>query len=493
MTAPIMLLSVLLAGLGVASAWSLHQLQRRTTALVTRDVTQVRAAEEFVIAGRTVEVELEQFLLTGDPRHLGRLAELRKGAEGWLTEAERLAADEGERSRLAPIRAAHDRLWAGLADLSPRADRDEAKRSVEALANAVLDRGILIPAEAYLDGKESEVARDIAQNRTMPGRVASGLLLLGTCGAVAGVLAGFAIARGISRSIALLSVPIRDAAGKLSEVAGPIRLSSSRDIAGLEGDLQRMALEIGTVVERLEQSRRDSLRAEQLAALGQLAAGLAHELRNPLTSMKILAQAAAERGDDAGLRGRSLVVLQEEIARLERSIQAFLDFARPPGLQARRIDLGEIIGQVLELVAPRLDLKHVGLDSGPPDRPALVDADAGQVRQVLLNLILNALDASPEGGTIGVRWGVEPTGEGGPEVILAVEDRGMGLPPGLEDRIFEPFVSTKETGLGLGLSICKRIVEAHGGRIEATDRAGGGARFSVRMPAPIASGPGLGN
>ena len=174
----------------------------------------------------------------------------------------------------------------------------------------------------------------------MPDRVALVLLLLGTCGAAAGLIAGFGIARGISRSIAQLSVPIHDAAGKLNEVVGPISLSPDWDVESLDVLLRRMADEVGTVVERLERSRREALRAEQLAALGQLAAGLAHELRNPLTSMKILVQSAAERGESAGLRGRSLAVLEEEISRLEGSIQSFLDFARPPALEKRQVRPG---------------------------------------------------------------------------------------------------------------------------------------------------------
>ncbi len=277
MTAPVMLLSALLVALGVASAWSLLRLQRQTTELVTRDVSQGRAAEEVVIIGRKIEGRFDEFMLTGSWEQLDFLAAHRSDVERWLTEAEHLAADGPDRAPIAPIRAAYDRLWAGLEGVPMRGDPEAAAATIAALSAKVLDPEILAPAEAYLDLKEQEVARDIDENRTMPRRVAFGLLLLGTCGAVAGLLAGFGIARGISRSIAQLSVPIRDAAGKLNAVVGPIRLSSRWDIEGLEVILQRMSDEIGTVVARLEQSRREALRAEQLAALGQLAAGLAHE------------------------------------------------------------------------------------------------------------------------------------------------------------------------------------------------------------------------
>ena len=143
---------------------------------------------------------------------------------------------------------------------------------------------------------------------------------------------------------------------------GPIHLSPDWDVESLDILLRRMADEVGTVVERLERSQREVLRAEQLAALGQLAAGLAHELRNPLTSMKILVQSAVERGESAGLSGRPLAVLEEEIVRLEGSIQAFLDFARPPAPEKRRFDLDKVLEGKLDLISARAALTSVAID-----------------------------------------------------------------------------------------------------------------------------------
>jgi signal transduction histidine kinase len=219
--------------------------------------------------------------------------------------------------------------------------------------------------------------------------------------------------------------------------------------------------------------------------------------------MKILVQSAVERGDTAGLSGRPLAVLEEEIGRLEGSIQAFLDFARPPAPEKRRFDLDEVLGGVLDLVSARAALTSVAILREPTEGPIFIEADTGQVRQVLLNLLLNALDATPEGGTIWVRAAVgadELAPEGGDRdasnagttgrcLTLRVADSGRGLPPDLGSRIFEPFVSTKETGLGLGLSICTRIVEDHGGRVDAVDRPGGGAEFTVRLPLGDPAGP----
>jgi signal transduction histidine kinase len=218
-----------------------------------------------------------------------------------------------------------------------------------------------------------------------------------------------------------------------------------------------------------------------------MAAGLAHELRNPLMPMKLLVQAAAERAPSPGLDGRDLAVLEQEITRLERSIQLFLDFARPPQVEKRTFDMGEILAQLLSLLAPRAEQQGVRLECRRPEQPVLVRADVGQLRQVVLNLLLNALDATGQGGTILVELAASdnsPREDGARDgwLTLRVSDTGRGLPAGLGQRIFEPFVSTKETGLGLGLTICKRIVEAHEGEIRAADRPERGAVFTVRLP-----------
>jgi signal transduction histidine kinase len=181
------------------------------------------------------------------------------------------------------------------------------------------------------------------------------------------------------------------------------------------------------------------------------------------------------------------MVLEEEMTRLEHLIQTFLDYARPPLLERRSFEAREVVQQVVSLVSARAGQRGVNIECALPEQPVELLADVGQFRQVLLNLLLNALDATEEGGTVWLEVATEARLERaaarpGKWFILRVADTGHGLPPALGQRIFEPFVSTKETGLGLGLSICKRLVEAHGGEITAADRPGGGAIFTVRLP-----------
>jgi signal transduction histidine kinase len=484
---PLVAVSLLLLAVGAAAAWHVHKLERDMADLLSHGVSSARAAKELVIAASQIETNLDQYLLTGDPEYLDAIPPFREETRRWLAEAERLAGTPSERVMLHEIGEANERFWGELSVLVRRSRGEDVRREIRDLSSLTLTRQIRIPAQDYLNEQGDKVAGAVTENQQMRGRIGAGLLALGTCGAVAGLLSGFGIARGINRSLAQLSVPVRDAAGKLNAVVGPITLTPARDVAGLEGMLRRLADEVGTVVERLEQSRRETLRSEQLATLGQLAAGLAHELRNSLTSMKILVQSAAERGgaDGPGLRGRSLTVLEEEIGRLDRLLRSFLDFARPAEIERRAVELAPILGQKLNLVAARAASRGIVIEVEQPEEPIILEADAGHLRQLLLNLLLNALDAAPEGGRVWVRVArtTEAVGPAtGPGVTIEISDSGPGLPADLGERIFEPFVTTKETGVGLGLPICRRIVEGHGGSIAAADQPGRGACFLVRLP-----------
>ena len=230
--------------------------------------------------------------------------------------------------------------------------------------------------------------------------------------------------------------------------------------------------------------------------------------------MKMLVQAAIERGDEEGLKGRSLQILRDEIARLEQSIQTILDFARPPVVEKAPTDLRGIVNATIDLVVPRAKQQQVELRTTLPGKPLLVMCDAAQIRQLLLNLALNALDVLPEGGAIEftIKKIVEPAVAAAavrekvaasdlvtlhdalrilaekprdPEaswIQVGVADSGPGIPPELLGTIFDPFVTTKDTGTGLGLSICQRIAAAHGGSLTVRNRPAGGAEFLLRLP-----------
>ena len=172
-------------------------------------------------------------------------------------------------------------------------------------------------------------------------------------------------------------------------------------------------------------------------------------------------------------------MLSEEISRLDASLQSFLDYARPPRIAKSDVDLGTVAEKTRQLLAGRAEQQSICVSIQQPQGPVVVHADPEQLRQLLLNLSLNALDAIGHDGKIEIR--VQPAEQGG--AIVRVIDSGAGISQAVRNRLFEPFVSTKESGTGLGLTTCRRIVEDHGGRIDVADNPSGGAVFRVWLPA----------
>jgi two-component system, NtrC family, sensor histidine kinase HydH len=273
----------------------------------------------------------------------------------------------------------------------------------------------------------AEVERSGAILHRMVAWMTWGLAGVGTIGSLAGLLMGYGVARGLGRSV---------------------------------------------------------LRAEALAEVGQLAAGMAHELRNPLTAIKMLVQTNREEAEARGLPAEDLNVIEQEILRMEGRLNVFIDFARPPKPERRLIDLAAVVGETLALVGGRARKQRVTLKFDPPETPVLVQADGEQVRQLLVNLALNALDVMPRGGVLEIE--LRPPTDHIAE--LAVLDTGPGIAPRHLPRLYEPFFTSKETGLGLGLVVSQRIARSHGGSLRATNRPQGGACFVLRLP--TTQGPG---
>src|SRR3954447_21253271 len=242
----------------------------------------------------------------------------------------------------------------------------------------------------------AEIERSEAILHRMVAWMTWGLAGVGTIGSLAGLLLGYGVARGLGRAV---------------------------------------------------------LRAETLAEVGELAAGMAHELRNPLTAIKMLVQTNREEAEAKGLPAEDLQVIEKEILRMEGRLNVFIDFARPPKPERRRVDLAAVVDQTLALVGGRARKQRVAMKFSPPPTPVEVEADGEQVRQLLVNLALNALDVMPRGGTLEIEL-LSPAND---QVELAVHDTGPGVPPRYLSRLYEPFFTSKETGLGLGLAVSQRI------------------------------------
>jgi signal transduction histidine kinase len=247
---------------------------------------------------------------------------------------------------------------------------------------------------------------------------------------------------------------------------------------------EREALELVRVqMEALERSRARLAQSEKLAALGQLAAAIAHEVRNPLAVMRSAAQSLGEIVPPSDERARrTCAFITDETDRLGSLVTSLLAFARPVQLAPSPVAVGELFDHALGIAREELGRRSVRVERRVAGSLPALQADTELLGQVIVVLLSNAADAVPEGGSVVL----EARAAGG-QVELAVDDSGPGVPVELRGRIFEPFFTTRARGVGLGLAIARQVIEAHGGSIEVTDGAMGGARFRIMLPSASAT------
>ncbi len=482
LTAPIAAVSILLLALAIVAAWYIQDMQARSSGPIASSVASVTAAQELEISIREVSSQLNRYLITLDRKHLETVPQLKKRTAEALANAEVAATTPEEESLMKRTRQGYEHFFAQYDQILKNPPKQGLYPEIIKLTDTVLTKEILEPAHEYLVLNKGMLTQASDTNNELAHRLTVGLVALGLFGSFGGLLGGWVIAGPVRRSLVRTEETLRTAAEQLDRAANPGSKPDSGGKKKSSDPVEQVSVSVSAVLKRLRETERDALRAEQLAWAGQMAAGIAHEIRNPLMAIKLLVQAAAERPGGPSLRPRDFQVLEEEIARLEEIVTGFLDFARPPRPDPRPVNVAELTKQTADNVRARAELQGVSLVVEPDARPVVINADPNQLRQVLLNLLFNALDAQPRGGEIRIGVRLNQPVHGGSELVLTMADAGPGIAPGVADRIFEPFVSTKESGLGLGLSICRRIAESHGGTLTATDRKGGGAIFTLRLP-----------
>lgn len=229
--------------------------------------------------------------------------------------------------------------------------------------------------------------------------------------------------------------------------------------------------------------------AEKLASLGTVAAGLAHEIKNPLVSIKTLAQLLPERFDDPEFRDHFATIAINEVDRIGHIVSDLLDFAKSTEPKVEPLEMGRLIEDILVMLSSQFTKKGISVKKILADPVAAIYADHSQIKQVLLNLFINSMEAMPHGGEIMVEVATDKGSAEGEKVILKMTDTGSGIREEDRAHLFEPFFTTKGTGTGLGLSICKRIIERHRGEISIESEYNKGTTVTLIFPVRGSGGP----
>jgi signal transduction histidine kinase len=327
-------------------------------------------------------------------------------------------------------------------------------------------------------------------------------LLVGGMALMSGCLATLLGVRYIGEPLRKLRDKTRRiAAGDLGD---PIHINSHDELAELAESLNQMCARLAESQTKIQQETAARIAAleqlrhsDRLQTIGRLASGIAHELGTPLNVVSGRAELIASGKLPGDEIGRSAVAIKTEAERMTRIIRQLLDFARASAPRKAPLDLGQLVGQTVDLLRPLADKHDVQLDFKSPGSPAVAQVDAAQMQQVLSNLVVNAIQAQPTGGRVELavrsQQAVSPQlPDRGMQQCAAIEvrDQGVGIPPEHLPHIFEPFFSTKEVGegTGLGLSIAYGIVQEHGGWIDVSSRPGEGSCFTIYLPLEKAEG-----
>ncbi len=493
--APTVLVSLALVAACIFGLFYLNDLHVEASDVLSENEKSTRAAMRLETSTRGLIHLLQE---PGEGDLSDKITEQSQQIQQDLNDAQELANWEEEKELVQKIRRGLETFDQNRIQLAASSRGKPLSRAARGELANLLEEQVLAPSTDLQRYNSRQIEESDRRNRRIVTTLKWGLVILGIGVPLSGLLLGYAVARSLHHSIYQLSVGIQDAAGRLNRTLGSVTLEEEGDRAtlpNLHRRVQEIVREIERVVNQLQQREREVVRAEQLAAVGQVAAGVAHELRNPLTSIKMLVQTGLEGHSPSGLPAEDLSVVENEVRRMEQCIQVFLDFARPPTPERRDADLTEVLRRALALVEGRARRQNVTVNVAAPTSPLVVKIDPEQIHQVLVNLLLNALDALPHGGAVDVELhlnedkgngSMEPIGDGWAAknhwVEVRIRDNGSGISPRIRQRLFEPFVSSKETGLGLGLSICKRLIEDHGGAIRGDNLPQGGAEFAFTLP-----------
>lgn len=247
--------------------------------------------------------------------------------------------------------------------------------------------------------------------------------------------------------------------------------------------LEKTSSELSDAYAQLQETFERLRRSDRLAALGQLSAGIAHEIRNPLGSIKGSVEILEASLGPGHSKAEFTEIIKEEVYRLNRLVEEFLKFARPPKPSIETVWMNDLITSTLVLIRKEAEGSEVRIKSNLDKTLPPLNLDPNQIRQVLLNIVLNGIQAMPDGGVLELRSFIEKE-----SVIVSISDSGGGISAEQLESVFDPFFTTKPEGTGLGLSIAHQLVENHNGTVTANHNKSGGMTFLIRLPLKIPAG-----
>lgn len=467
------LVMITMAG-GLVTVWYTYQMEHLLTAITEKHLPAFQTAESLEIALANQKGFVSYYFIEGDAEWLRQLGEFRQIFKERLNDALQLAESERERIALSRIKAEYARYIAvkdrviGFYKEGRREAGTLLHRQARDLFFAVLEL-----CEKYKDIHEERIiqAKSDSQGQATRLRIiaATAVLLSFILAILLALVLGYQVLAPVRRLTA--------EAGRKGDT-GPV----GNEVKALSRRVRGLIQNVDQTQSELAKSRESLLQAEKMAMVGKLAAGMAHSIRNPFTSVKMRLFSLNRALKFTDTQKEDFDVISEEIRRIDTIIQNFLEFSRPPKLTIQSVNPSVIVDQTIQLLEHRLKAYDVGVTIERGQTLPEIDADPEQLKEVFVNLIVNACEAMDRGGAIVIREQDTMDPSNARIAVIRVMDGGPGIAESIRQKVLQPFFTTKEEGTGLGLSIVDRIIKEHQGTMDIESNQNGGTTFIISLP-----------
>lgn len=463
-------------GGGLITIWHNKAMDSLISALVEKNVASFQAAEELESSLLMQRGFATYYFLDGNPDWLQQLNHYHQVFQEWLLKARNSAYTEAMKEIINQIEAEYQGYLESrnrVIKLYQEGRREEGIKlhwEVRRQFTAIYDL-----CERYKLMHEYAIDRARTESQARARFITTFAMIVMPGVAILGALLAYILIKQILEPIRLLAQETGPA---------PSYAFLPDEVKALSRRVHSLMENVDQTQSELERSQEHLAQAEKWALVGKLAAGAAHSIRNPLTSVKMRLWSMNRSLDLKVPQREDLEAISEEVRHIDTIVANFLQFSRPQKLRKEMISPSEVVDQALKLLNNRLQLYGVEAKLDRHQRLPEIMADPEQLREALVNLMVNACEAMVGGGSLTIQE--EERGEEGlgRVAVLRVTDTGPGIPEAIQDQVLQPFFSTKEEGTGLGLSIANRIVKDHGGRLELRSQEGQGTTFIITLPFP---------
>ncbi len=467
------LFMVTLAG-GLITIWYSYRTEKLITSIIEKNLTTLQTAEDLDVALVNQKGFVSYYFLDSDPNWLKQLEKHREIFRKKLKDAGEFTTSIEQKETIKLIESEYNKYTAAKDQVISfyKAGHHETGAL---LHRDVRDRFFNL---LNLCGRYKKIfLKEITQVKLNSRAQASKMRIM----AVFAILIDFSLAAFLAYIlIKEILIPL----GNLISVVNGEAIGKKPDniVNQLRQGIYNLIEDMGITRSKLEQSRESLLQSEKMAMVGKLAAGMAHSIRNPFTSVKMRLFSLGRSLELNREQKEDFHVISHEIRHVDTIVQNFLEFSRPPKLKIQSISPSAVVDMTIRLLTHRLQSYDVNVKVIRNSSLPMVQADPEQLKEVLVNLIVNACEAMENGGEIVIQEDISFVPQLERVAVIRISDNGPGIPKTLQDKIFDHFFTTKEEGTGLGLSIAKRIIEEHKGWLDMISNEGTGTSFVITLP-----------